>query len=148
MWGGSDYYSQKDRGLNGIYIPTKREKKRMRRQRYRRSTPQRIAKRGRKKKWRPKSIADILFHNRNELIGTTTIGIDATHQFTVAEFSFGYIFECESMDEKDLLERETLFSRDGKVWTLLGRYRSGPCHNDDKWYPRDTTYPIGCKVRL
>ena len=120
----------------------------MQRQRWKSITPQRAAKRDKKKKWHPKSIADTLFHNRDELIGTSTICIDAQHQFTVAEFSFGYVFECESIDEKDMLERETLFSRDEKVWTLLGRYRKGPLHNDDKWYPRDTIYPIGCKVRL
>ena len=122
--------------------------KRVRGQRWKATTPQRAAKRKKKKKWRPKSLADILFHNREDLLGTTTIGIDATHQYSVAEFSFGYVFECESLDEKDLLERETLFSRDGKVWTLMGRYRKGPLHYDNRWYPRDTTYPIGCKVRL
>ena len=134
------------------YLDRKRSKKRKKKKRkkfkVRYTTSQRLAKRRKKKRWRPKSIADILFHNRDELIGTTTILIDANHQFTVAEFSFGYVFECETIDEKDLLERETLFSRDGEVWTLLGRRRQGPFHNDDKWYPRDTTYPIGCKVRL
>lgn len=126
----------------------KRERRRMRRQRWKSSTPQRMAKRSRKKKWHPKSLANILFYNRDDLLTMETICINANYQYTVAEFSFGYIFECETTDEKDLLERETLFSRDRKVWTLLGRHRHGPFHNDDKWYPRDTIYPVGCKVRL
>jgi len=128
--------------------PRKQKRKKRKRYKVRYPTSQRLAKRRKKKQWRPKTIADILFHNRADLIGTTTIFIDASHQFTVAEFSFGYVFECETIDGKDLLERETLFSRDKEVWTLLGRRRQGPFHNDDKWYPRDIIYPIGCKVRL
>lgn len=107
------------------------------------------AKRDEKKKtkWRPMNLADVLYQNFDDLIGQKTQRIDATRCMIVATFKFGYVIECEIM-ENDLLERETLFSRDGKVWTLLGRKRHGPTHHDLKWYPRDTIYPIGCKVRI
>jgi hypothetical protein len=129
----------------------RRGKRRNRSLRDRPLTPSRQRKRDKKKakkKWRPKTLADILFHNQEDLIGTTVTRRDDGHAYTIAEFAFGYVFECETFDKKDLLERETLFSRDGKIWTLLGRVRRGPYHNKNKWYPRDQLYPIGCKVRL
>jgi hypothetical protein len=132
----------------------RRGKRRNRKLRDRPLTSSRQRKRDKKqarkarKKWRPKTLADIMFHNQEDLIGTTITRRDDGHAYTIVEFAFGYVFECETCDKKDLLERETLFSRDGKIWTLLGRVRTGPHHNDDKWYPRDQLYPIGCKVRL
>lgn len=101
-----------------------------------------------RKKYQPRTYGDILLVNRKQLIREYTRVWDMERVFHVAKFTFGFVVECESLDEKKLLERETLFSRDGKVWTLLGRKRSGPTHHDMKWYPRDTIYPVGCKVRL
>ena len=129
----------------------RKQRRKRRKRRIRGMTPQRQRKRDKKiakRKWRPKTLADIVYHNQDDLLRQHTVLLSATHQFIVAEFAFGYVVECESIDERDLCERETLFSRDGEVWTLLGRVRKGPCHHDMKWYPRDTTYPIGCKVRL
>lgn len=114
-------------------------------------TPSRQRKRDKKKakkKGRPKTLAGILSYNQEDLIGTTTTRRADGSAYTIAVFAFGYVFECETLDKKGLLERETLFSRDGKIWTLLGRVRRGPYHNKHKWYPRDQLYPIGCKVRL
>lgn len=101
-----------------------------------------------RKKYRPCTLTDIRMLNRGQLLREYTRVIETTQVFHVAKFTFGYVVECESTDEHRLLERETLFSRDGVIWTLLGRQRSGPTHHNMKWYPRDTTYPIGCKVRM
>jgi len=101
-----------------------------------------------RKKRQPRTYGEILLLNKEQLIREYTRVWNTERVFHVAKFTFGFVIECESLDEKKLLERETLFSRDGKIWTLLGRKRLGPTHHDMKWYPRDTTYPVGCKVRL
>lgn len=101
-----------------------------------------------RKKYRPRTMHDIIILNKKQLLREHTHVIGMTQVFHVAKFTFGYVVECESTDENRLLERETLFSRDGVIWTLLGRHRQGPAHHKMKWYPRDNIYPIGCKVRL
>ena len=101
-----------------------------------------------KRKWKPHTLEEIYRLNKKQMVRSISRVIDMTHVFTVVKFTFGYVVECESQDEKDLIETETLFSRDGKTWTLIGRTRCGPTHHDMKWYPRDTIYPVGCKVRL
>jgi len=101
-----------------------------------------------RKKYRPRTMNDIITLNHKQLIREHTRVIGMTQVFHVAEFTFGYVVECESTDENRLLERETLFSRDGVTWTLLSRHRQGPTHHKMKWYPRDNIYPVGCKVRM
>jgi len=77
-----------------------------------------------------------------------SIGVSFVRFMTVAQFEWGYLIETEYVNEEGITTLEVLASKDGKIAVLINRERLGAVHDNMKSYPRDSRYPIGCRVRL
>lgn len=76
------------------------------------------------------------------------IHVDITRVLTIARYNWGWFIETDSIDENGVTTLECLSSVDGVTATLLNRARFGDAYNNMKSYPRDSEFPVGCKVRL
>jgi hypothetical protein len=83
-----------------------------------------------------------------DFIRLDTVTVNFVRFMTVAVYDWGYIIETEYVDEDGTTTLEVLGSQDGKTAVIMNRERFGTAHNDMKSYPRDSHYPVGCRVRL
>jgi len=74
--------------------------------------------------------------------------IDFLHTMTVVELDDGVVVEFTSIDDEGTTLTETLFSKDRKIFTLIGRWRAGENYHKMRSYDRDNKYPLKGVVRI
>lgn len=84
----------------------------------------------------------------DKVLDFQVIHVDITRVLTFVRYDWGWFIETDSIDEDGVTTLECLSSLDGRIATLLNRARFGGLHNDMKSYPRDSQFPVGCKIRL
>jgi len=94
------------------------------------------------------SAADFVNKEYTQVLGSETFDIDFNRFMTVVELKYGVVVETTQTDENQITIIETLFSRDRKIFTIIGRWRLGDNHHEMKSYPRDSQFPLRSKVRL
>jgi hypothetical protein len=94
------------------------------------------------------SASDIINNEYASVKCVKNISLDFTKTMTVVELDYGVVVETNQMDTEGTTLIETLFSLDRRIFTLIGRWRFGPEHNEMRSYPRDSTFPLRARVKL
>jgi hypothetical protein len=84
----------------------------------------------------------------DKVLGYREIHVDIVRVMTIVRYSWGWLIETDSIDEDGVTTLECLSTVDGVTATLLNRTRHGDAYNEMKSYPRDSQFPVGCKVHL